>query len=633
MDPNRYTFLPQDTFLAGRYKIGEPIGRGGMGAVYRGWADHLSLDVAVKETVEPTSLLKDVLKKEGKLLASLDHAAVPKVYDSFEENIKLPSINGVRLSHFLVMKYIPGKNLYELLEERNEPFEPERVLAWTDQLLKLLAYLHDEQPSPIIHRDIKPSNLKLTDGNKIVLLDFGLSKSMEEGTNFPGWTTRPYSPLEQIQQAHTDARSDLYALAATLYHLLTRVRPPSADHRYDMVTRGKRDPLEPPHIYNSRVPQHVSANLLKAMSLERERRHRTARELHDSLRGAADSYWSSNETTILDDSHQGKRPPDSEEAPPSGQKSETSPAPIRERVLAARGVVQCIAFSMMGPVLAGGSDAGEITLWDLRDGTARLLNRDSSAVSTLAFSPDGLTLACGRRGSISFWDVESQSNWRLATSCNNVSALAFSPDGALLATGGEKKAPTAIQVWEMSTQQLEDAFEADRHFLTRALCFSPDGRTLACALWSGGRWKPRNQRGQVILLKLETRQKQLRADNVRMNALAFSPDSTTLACGCVDNAIRLIDVRTGEMIRTLPGHGNPVSSVAFSPDGHTLATADVDEQARRPGEVKLWEWRTGRLRRRYESHAYGVRAVAFSPDGKFLAYASDRQVRIVQAAG
>jgi WD40 repeat protein len=515
------------------------------------------------------------------------------------------------------------------------------VLAWADQLLDALIYLHG-LPSPVIHRDIKPQNLKLTDGSKIILLDFGLSKSMIEGTIFQG-ISPPYSPLEQILRyrggarhdlyAQTDARSDLYALAATLYYLLTRVLPPEADYRDVVIKGGGQDPVEPPHALNPRVPSLFSDQLLRAMSIEPERRPQTARELRDSLHNvAAQLGWPSEWITIPTESDEKTKPLDSDgERDSGGQKFETSQAWMVGQTFTARGVIQCIDFSPKGMVIACGSDNGEVILWNLQTGEIKLLDNDSSAVNALAFSHDGLKLACAKRNTVYLWDIESGLNSPLETLCNDVRAIAFSLDGSLLATGGTRKDPTIIQIWEMRTLQPTQEFKANGHFLTRALCFSPREQAIACALWSGKRLGSKNQRGQVYVIKIETRENQLRANSVRASAIAFSGDGTILACGCRDKTIRLIDTCTGEIERVLPGHDNPISSVVFSPDGHTLATSDADEQARRPGEVRLWDWRTGRLRRRYERLTYGIRAVAFSPQGRYLAYASDRQVKIVRA--
>src|SRR5207253_1879371 len=150
----------------------------------------------------------------------------------------------------LYMQYIPGEDLFEMQPQRNGPFPQADVLTWADQLLDALDYLHTQDPQ-IIHRDIKPQNLKLTSRGQMILLDFGLAKGQGGGPSVAttsasifGYTPN-YAPLEQIQGLGTDARSDIYALGATLYHLMTGLKPPDALTRAAALVNGQPDPLVP----------------------------------------------------------------------------------------------------------------------------------------------------------------------------------------------------------------------------------------------------------------------------------------------------------------------------------------------------------------------------------------------------
>src|SRR6185295_16273104 len=154
-------------------------------------------------------------------------------------------------------------------------------------LLDALDYLHTQDPQ-IIHRDIKPQNLKLTARGQIILLDFGLAKGQtSEISRAPttasifGYTPN-YAPLEQIQGLGTDPRSDIYALAATLYHLMTAVKPPDALSRAAAIVNGQDDPLRPANEINSSVGPDVA----RAMSQNREQRFSTAAEMRLALRGS-----------------------------------------------------------------------------------------------------------------------------------------------------------------------------------------------------------------------------------------------------------------------------------------------------------------------------------------------------------
>ena len=210
--------LTPETILQNRYLILTLLAQGGMGAVYQAKDQRLGNIVALKETFFNDDALSNAFEREARLLADLHHAALPVVSDHFKEGD----------GQFLVMQFIPGDDLATLLERDKKPFPVQDVLQWADRLLDALDYLHTHEP-PIIHRDIKPQNMKLTARGEIVLLDFGLAKGAAHGmTNINsnqsihGYTPI-YAPLEQIQGSGTEARSDLYSLAATLYHLLTGV--------------------------------------------------------------------------------------------------------------------------------------------------------------------------------------------------------------------------------------------------------------------------------------------------------------------------------------------------------------------------------------------------------------------------
>jgi serine/threonine protein kinase len=248
-----------------------------MGAVYEAFDERLSRTVALKETLVETDELRRAFEREARLLANLRHPALPKVLDHFSEGTGL----------FLVMEFIPGNDLGIMLEQQGRPFAQAEVLHWADQLLEALEYLHQLDP-PVLHRDLKPSNLKLISRGQIVLLDFGLAKGRAGQMTHTGSSSvlgysPNYSPLEQMQGTGTDVRSDLYALGATLYHLLTNVKPPDALSRATAVVNGQPDPLRPAHEINEALGAAVSAALMRAMALNIDHRPQTASELRRDL--------------------------------------------------------------------------------------------------------------------------------------------------------------------------------------------------------------------------------------------------------------------------------------------------------------------------------------------------------------
>lgn len=271
--------LSPDTILQNRYRVVGKLGQGGMGTVYEVFDQRLHATIALKESVITNEHLQKQFEKEARLLAGLSHPALPKVFDYFVENDK----------QYLVMEFVPGEDLWTLMLTRRTPFSVEEVLRWTDQLLDALDYLHTQEP-PVIHRDIKPHNLKITGRGQIKLLDFGLAKgstgqlSHASAAHSVFGYTLSYAALEQIQGTGTDPRSDLYALASTLYHLLTASIPPDALTRITEVANEKPDPLRPATELNPQIMPAFSGLLSQAMSQNRDKRPASAFEMRQTLR-------------------------------------------------------------------------------------------------------------------------------------------------------------------------------------------------------------------------------------------------------------------------------------------------------------------------------------------------------------
>ena len=270
--------LTPDTILQGRYRVIRQLGQGGMGAVYEAIDERLDTTVALKETLFADERLRRQFEREARLLARLHHPALPRVSDHFSEGD----------GQFLVMQYIPGDDLSEMMTKRQGPFPASQVMSWADQLLDALDYLHTQDPQ-IIHRDIKPQNLKLTARGQIILLDFGLAKGqggdisrVTAAASIFGYTPN-YAPLEQIQGLGTDLRSDLYSLAATAYHLLTGIKPPDALSRAAALVNGQADPLVLASEANAAVTPQVDEVLRKAMSQNRDQRYSSAEEMRKAL--------------------------------------------------------------------------------------------------------------------------------------------------------------------------------------------------------------------------------------------------------------------------------------------------------------------------------------------------------------
>ena len=264
-----------------RYRIDALLGQGGMGAVYRAWDVNLNIPVALKEmTPDPhadthtLAQLRQQFSREAQVVASFDHPNLVRVTDYF-------SWGG---SECLVMNFVKGESLAERIEREGAQSETQ-VLEWARQLLNALAYCHVQG---VIHRDVKPQNVIVTPQGKPVLVDFGLVKLWDPRnpntqTVIRAMGTPEYAPPEQysVITGHTDPRSDLYSLGATLYHALTGQAPMSATDRMAMPER-----FALPRSLAPRVSPQTEAAILKAMELTIAQRFPTAQGMADALRGA-----------------------------------------------------------------------------------------------------------------------------------------------------------------------------------------------------------------------------------------------------------------------------------------------------------------------------------------------------------
>jgi len=283
--------LSPGVILWSRYRILDLVGQGGMGAIYQ--AEDLRLEgrlCAIKEVIPNPGVspkyqeeMQAAFQREASILARLDHANLPKVSDFFFFNGR----------DYLVMDFVPGQDLREIVENHRHKknFIPEKqVLTWAKQLISALEYLHQQNP-PVLHRDIKPSNIKLTPNGTIKLVDFGLVKLMQPDDNrtvtvLQGQATIQYAPVEQIggDVGHTDARSDIYSLGATLYQLLTNEAPLDAKTRY---LRAYNQADLSIRAINSAVSPQTDQAVLHAMGLHPEDRPKNIQQFRrELLRGA-----------------------------------------------------------------------------------------------------------------------------------------------------------------------------------------------------------------------------------------------------------------------------------------------------------------------------------------------------------
>lgn len=227
-----------------------------------------------------------LFEREAKVLQQLNHPQIPKYRDYF-------AVDESNLWFALVEEYIPGASLKQLLEQ-GQQFSEQQVRKIAQDVLEILIYLHELKP-PVIHRDIKPSNLILGTDDRVYLVDFGAvqNRPSATGATFTVVGTYGYTPLEQYG-GQTVPASDLYALGATLIHLLTGTAPAELPQR-DLRVQ-----------WSDRIPSHVSGNFVRWIEQLTqpavERRFASAKRARDTLKGALTIPWAIAEVPAIADS-------------------------------------------------------------------------------------------------------------------------------------------------------------------------------------------------------------------------------------------------------------------------------------------------------------------------------------------
>ncbi len=658
--------LSVGTVLQERYKIIKLLGAGGMGAVYEAYNERTSAYIALKETFATDDCEISAFEREAKLLANLDHEALPRVMDYFSEND----------GYFLVMELIKGEDLSTLLAERGKPFEVETVLGWADQLLDALEDLHSKG---IIHRDIKPANIKLTQRGKIKLIDFGIAKGTAgELTKVStiNAATNGYAPLEQVLRANedalqmlsigffdrtneilqqgTDERSDIYALGATLYQLLTNRTPANSPTRTLAVWSGQADRLISVHQINPKISEKVSEVLQKAMHLDLSGRYQKADEMREAIKKVAELFEEIKTKPIV----------------------KYIPAPTEPSPFVKVEDVQEIKPSQRS--LKPESENSYKVIEQPRSlGTSKIIDKKSLETSIIThsifrqrkfvlggvfFTFFFIIISFG----INFFLIRDQSFNTLSGHSMGVSSVTFSPDGETIASVSDDDKIKLWQNWESSDATVQSNTIHSGIDDLYSVVFSPDGKTIAISGYRftvGNTIKIWNISDGTLIQSLPGHS--FGQDSSHTQSIAFSPDGKMIASGGNDNTVKLWEVETGKLIQSFYGFENAVHTVAFSPDGKTIAGASnsiiIWELASGSQKhkfkndlsiwsikfspdgkkivsggddktVKIWDAETGALKQTLSSHGLLIRSVAFSPDGETIASGSmDRTIKLWDA--
>jgi outer membrane protein assembly factor BamB/tRNA A-37 threonylcarbamoyl transferase component Bud32 len=265
--------LQSGVTLVNRYHIQEVIGVGGMGSVYRARDMHFPNVVklvAVKEMINQAAdpLVRQTIvqnfEREANILATLSHPAIPRIYDYFSQD-----------DHsYLVLEFVNGKDLEQIIAETEGFLPEEQVLAWGIELCDVLVFLHHHKPDPIVFRDMKPSNVMINQSNHVVLVDFGIAKPFQTGQKGTMIGTEGYSPPEQYRGEATTL-ADVYALGATLHHALTR-RDPRLEPPFSFAERPIRK-------INPQVSVEFETVVNTALQYNAQERFKSIEEMKDAL--------------------------------------------------------------------------------------------------------------------------------------------------------------------------------------------------------------------------------------------------------------------------------------------------------------------------------------------------------------
>ena len=576
-----------------RYVIEKKLGEGGMGITYL--AKNQRSEFRVIKTLREDILENPAWKPhQNKIRQDFHDEAVRLAVCRHPHIVKIETIFESENLPCMAMEYIQGEDLSKHLGRTGVLSELE-ALQYIQQIGDALTVIHNRG---LLHRDIKPSNIIIRQGkSEAVLIDFGIAREFipNEIQIHTVYRTPGFAPPEQYQRSALRGEFiDVYGLAATLYALLTKVIPTSAENRTENTL------LKPPKDLNPQISDRTNEAIMRGMALKANYRPQSVQEWLQLLEKPIDNRG--NLIVV---------PPTRITTPPP-----KSLIPYKWHCIRTleghTSMVHAVTISPDAQILASGSSDTTIKLWELHSGKplrrlGRWFSGHSGIVGALVFSHDGEILASGSWDeTIKLWSASTGRQIRNLKGHNScVNCLSFSPDNQLLASGS---LDSIIKIWEVKTGREANNFTG--HF--DSICsvvWSPDGQFLASASadYTIKIWQVSTGREIYTLT----------GHSLFVNSLAYSQDGSILASASSDNTIKLWEVSTGREIDTFIGHYDVVWTVALSPDRQFLVSGSWDKT------IKIWQLSTGNEICTLKGHSNYVRSVAISPNGQTLVSGSD----------
>ena len=641
--------LPSQTLLRQRYRILTPAGHGGFGAVYRAIDTQFGdRQVAIKEMGQSRLSSQEqedavaAFNREARLLASLTHPNLPRIYEQFSEHNRL----------YLVMDFIDGETLETLLEHNGTAKLPlEQVFTVALQLCSVLDYLHTRQP-PIIFRDLKPANVMVTSAWHVYLIDFGIARIFKPGQekDTTALGSYGYAPPEQYGKSQTTVRSDVYSLGATLHQLLSGEDPSETPFQFS-----------PLHLSDPEL-QSLSSLVMSMVSVDAQSRPASIALVRQELQNIATRYTLSHtpagQTSTgaplpLLTTSSGLAAVGVSSSPPAtstaASSKTTTPAkrtqkrsgssqiyPQANMLYVCQGHssrITSVAWSPNGKYLASASYDKSVQIWDATNGKNLATYRGHTGrVNAIAWSPDSSLLASASDDlTVRIWKPDSlQTEYIFTRHSGPVNALTWSPDGHFIASAGED---VDVLIWDALTESHEVQLTYSGHTdSVLTLDWSPDGQYVA----SAGKdrvvriWEPeklRQKRSWWSTLLFPSRgERNWGGYGGQIQDIVWAPDSHRLASVCSDYQVRVRSLHSGYLPLTLNvGRTTLKNTVAWSPSGKHLAIGGNDKL------VRLWNVADRRETYIYHGHSGYVVSVAWSPDGSRIASAGvDRTLQVWQ---